>query len=98
MPESIETYPGTRGNTQGDRKETSPARNTAKIDRFTQLLPVALDAANDSKGYEPRTKPANLSQSLDSCPLYLKRGVVENRWRCDSHGCADTWLKTTISI
>jgi hypothetical protein len=32
IPESIETYPGTNGSTHGDRNETSPARNAAKID------------------------------------------------------------------
>jgi hypothetical protein len=29
MPESIEMYPGTRGSTQGERNETSPAINAA---------------------------------------------------------------------
>src|SRR5258708_5716456 len=30
MPESIEMYPGTRGSTQGERKETNPARKAPR--------------------------------------------------------------------
>src|SRR5258708_30943404 len=33
-PEIIETYPGTRGSTQGERKETRPARNAAIMEGF----------------------------------------------------------------
>src|SRR5512146_2922755 len=52
-PEISDTYPGTRGNTQGDRNETSPATNAAMGD--TEDI-VNILFAPALLGYRPRNK------------------------------------------
>src|SRR5689334_22540123 len=46
-PEIMETYPGTSGSTQGDRKETIPARNAA-IGRGNEDMVFSILQMNDA--------------------------------------------------
>src|SRR5260370_11133242 len=62
IPESIEMYPGTRGNTHGERNEISPATNaarieTCKVNSYSEIRQIRYSSSANSDVYsKSRTK------------------------------------------
>jgi hypothetical protein len=77
MPESMEMYPGTSGNTHGDKNEISPARNAPA--RETSVIPDSSSLQHvDSLFQYPRTRNA----TEHSADMYNFKGsqVYKAHW------------------
>src|SRR5580704_13113426 len=85
MPESIEMYPGTSGNTHGDKNEISPARNAPA--KETSVIPDSSSIQantlwNISRQFMlfRRTQTATTPNCLVGQRCFKGRQVYKGRW------------------
>src|SRR5580658_5787237 len=73
-PESIETYPGTSGNTQGERNETMPARKAMGI--LNSCDDIYCRAPQLVRRNRPEIVTARRDSTLHPCPQFHHKCTI----------------------
>src|SRR5580704_3204754 len=75
IPESIEMYPGTSGNTHGDKNEISPARNAPA--KETSVIPDSSSIQANTLGTFPAIHAVSSNSNCDRSELPCRPALFQ---------------------